>query len=220
MHAIAALKIVGLVSVASYALAKLAFAVGWLGWYRQHVVAIARRDLPVMPRGYAVRALAAADLAGHAIDADPAVQAERFAQGLTCLGVFTPKGVLAGVVWLGTGTGREGNIALDFALPAQGCWDTGMWIHPDFRLGRAFSALWAGVATWMEARGLTHSYSVIVDYNVGSLTAHRRLGMVEMARLLVIRVGRWQWIARGEDRWRLAERQRPLAWALPAVGAG
>lgn len=217
MHVIAAIKIIGLASVASYAIAKVAVAAGFLGWYRQHVVAVARCRLPAMPRGYVMREIGPAELAGLEIDASARVQAERFAQGFACLGLFTPRGALAGVVWLGTRQCREGNMALDFLLPDYACWDTGMWIHPDYRVGRAFPAMWAGVGEWMDARGLTHSYSVIIDYNIASLTAHERLGMERLATLLVIRVGRWHWISRGTDRWRLANMQAPLAWPLPVL---
>ena len=220
MPALAAIKLIGLASFASYALAKVGFATGWLGWYREHIVAIARTALPVMPRGYVVRELGAEELAGLSIDADAAVQAERFGRGLSCLGVFTPKGMLAGVVWLGQGAYREGTIALDFVLPDHAAWDTGMWIHPDYRVGRAFAALWAGAGEWMDARGLTHSYSMIVDYNIASLAAHRRLGMVEVGKLLVVQIGRWQWIARGRERWRWTDRSRPIAWRLPQLSAG
>lgn len=204
-----------MVSLVSYGLAKVMLATGWLGWHRLHVVALPRANLPAMPRGYSMRALTPSEFAELDMDSGAAIQADWLGQGFDCLGVVTPKGALAGVVWMGTNQAREGNIALDFVLPQQVAWDTGMWVHPDYRAGRAFAALWAGVGEWMDRRGLHYSYSVIADYNVASLTAHRRLGLAVLANLRVIRIGRRQWIARGRDRWRMADSQHPLTWRLP-----
>ena len=204
-----------MVSLVSYGLAKVMLATGWLGWHRLHVVALARANLPAMPRGYSMRALTPAEFTGLDMDSAAAIQADWLGQGYDCLGVVTPKGALAGVVWMGKNRAREGNIALDFVLPRQVAWDTGMWVHPEYRAGRAFAALWAGVGEWMDRHGLHYSYSVIADYNVASLTAHRRLGLAVLANLLVIRIGRRQWIARGRDRWRMADSQHPLTWRLP-----
>jgi hypothetical protein len=215
MATLTALKTIGLVSIASYGLAKLTLATPWLGWHRLHVVALARANLPAMPRGYTMRAVTPSEFAELDMDTAAAIQADWLGQGYDCLGVVTPKGVLAGVVWMGTNQAREGSIALDFVLPQRVAWDTGMWVHPDYRAGRAFAALWAGVGEWMDQRGLNYSYSVIADYNIASLTAHRRLGMTMMANLLVIRIGHRQWIARGRDRWRRANNHHPLAWPLP-----
>lgn len=215
MAVLTALKTIGVVSLASYGLAKIAHATRWLNWHRLHVVALARANLPAMPRGYTMRALTPSEFAKLDMDTAAAIQADWLGQGYDCLGVVTPNGAVAAVVWMGTRQAREGNIALDFVLPEQVAWDTGMWVHPDYRAGRAFAALWAGVGEWMDQRGLHYSYSVIADYNIASLMAHHRLGTTLLANLLVIRIGSWQWIARGRDRWRMADSQHPLTWRLP-----
>jgi hypothetical protein len=215
MAVLTALKTIGVVSLASYGLAKIAHATRWLNWHRLHVVALARANLPAMPRGYTMRALTPSEFAKLDMDTAAAIQADWLGQGYDCLGVVTPNGAVAAVVWMGTRQAREGNIALDFVLPEQVAWDTGMWVHPDYRAGRAFAALWAGGGEWMDQRGLHYSYSVIADYNIASLMAHHRLGTTLLANLLVIRIGSWQWIARGRDRWRMADSQHPLAWRLP-----
>jgi len=217
MAVLTAIRTIGIVSLASYGLAKITLATRWLGWHRLHVVALARANLPAMPRGYTMRALTPSEFAELGIDTAAAIQADWLGQGYHCLGVVTPNDAMAGVVWMGTSQAREGSIALEFLLPERVAWDTGMWVHPDYRAGRAFAALWAGVGEWMDQRGLHYSYSVIADYNIASLMAHRRLGMAILANLLVIRIGRWQWIARGHDRWRVADSQHPLTWRLPLV---
>ncbi len=149
MAALQTIQLLGLLGAVSYGLARLARASRSAAWHRYAVVAQPRSGLPTMPRGFAVRELSAAELAGQEIDASPAVQAERFAAGLTCLGAFDPRGQLTGLVWLGTGTYDEDEVAVRFLLPADCCWDTGLWIAPEHRMGRTFAALWAGVKAWM-----------------------------------------------------------------------
>jgi hypothetical protein len=140
-----------------------------------------------------VEALDAAALARHTIDAAPAVQAQRFAEGLDCLGAFDPKGRLTGVIWLRTGAHREDEVAVRYRIPARCCWDTGLWIAPQYRMGRSFAALWAGAGAWMDARGVDHSLSRVADYNMPSLLAHKRMGARVLAHHSFIRLGRWQW---------------------------
>ena len=154
MHTI---QMLGLIGAASYLAARAARGMGTLAWHRYAILAQPRAGLPVMPRGYAVRELAAAELAGlaqegQAVDASAAVRAERFAAGLTCLGVFDRHAALTGLVWLGQGTYREDEVAVRFVIPPRCCWDTGLWIAPEHRMGRSFAALWAGVGQWMDAR--------------------------------------------------------------------
>ena len=87
-----------------------------------------------------------------------------------------------------------------FRIPAGTAWDTGMWVHPDHRLGRAFSALVAALGEWMGRQGVAGSYSRIADYNLASLTAHRRLGARMLGHFGVLKVGNWQWCAQGRPR--------------------
>ena len=193
MHTI---QMLGLIGAASYLAARGLQGVargGGLAWHRYAILAQPRAGLPDMPRGYAVRELAAAELAGHPVDAAPAVQAERFAAGLACLGVFDPQGRLTGLVWLGQGTYLEDEVAVRFAIPPRCCWDTGLWIASEHRMGRSFAALWAGVGAWMDARGLSHSLSRVADYNLPALAAHRRMGARVLAHRSFLKVGDWQW---------------------------
>ncbi len=192
MPALQTLPALGLAGLASYALARAVARSRAIRFYRYALVAVDLADLPAMPRGLHVRALSADDLAGHAIDAPAAVQAARFGQGMTCLGAFNARGALLGVTWITAQHPVEDDVAVRFVLPSGGCWDTGLWIDPRYRMSRAFAALWAGTRDWMAARGLTISYSRIADYNLASAAAHRRLGARTLRHHSILIIGPWQ----------------------------
>ena len=191
--ALQTLQILGVAGVASYALARAAVRSGLLAFYRYAIVATPQPSLPAMPRGYAVRPLSAAELAGHSIDAPPTVQADRFAQGMTCLAAFNRKEQLVGVTWLIEGGLIEDDVRVLFEVPENCCWDTGLWIAPAHRLSRAFAAIWAGTAEWMVERGLTHSVSRIADYNLASILSHRRMGAVTLGHHSFMKIAGWQY---------------------------
>lgn len=225
MAAVHTIQMLGLIGAASYLAARglrgVARGGGALAWHRYAILAQPRAGLPAMPRGFAVRELAAAELAGHPVDAAPAVQAERFGAGLTCLGVFDPQARLTGLVWLGQGAYLEDEVAVRFAIPARCCWDTGLWIAPEHRMGRSFAALWAGVGAWMAARGLSHSLSRVADYNLPALAAHRRMGARVLAHRSFLKVGGWQWAFAARPRLvRLSPATRPAEIDLGQLGAG
>ena len=200
MAALQTIQLLGVLGALSYGLARLARASRTAAWHRYALVAQPRAGLPTMPRGFAVRELFAAELAGQEIDASPAVQAERFAAGLTCLGAFDPRGQLTGLVWLGAGAYDEDEVAVRFLLPADCCWDTGLWIVPEHRMGRSFAALWAGVGRWMDVRELTCSLSRISDYNRTALSAHLRMQARVLAHCTFVQFGSWQWSAAARPR--------------------
>lgn len=198
LAAIQTIQLLGMLGTFSYVLARAAQASGVAAFHRYAIVSQPRAQLPDMPAGYRVEALDAAALgalaaAGQRIDAPAEVQALRFAAGLTCLGAFNRKDQLTGVIWLGTGRYDEDEVQVRFLLPEHCCWDTGLWIAPKFRLGRAFAALWAGTGAWMAARGLTHSLSRVSDYNLPAILSHKRMGARTLAHHTFIRVGGWQW---------------------------
>ncbi|MFN3516248.1 MAG: hypothetical protein ACK4YM_03695 [Novosphingobium sp.] len=194
------LQMLGLIGSASYLAARLARASGKAAWHRYAILAQPRTGLPAMPRGFRVEALGAGDLAGHAVDAGAQVQAQRFAEGLECLGAFDTRGRLTGLVWLREGAYREDEVAARFLLPLRCCWDTGLWIAPQHRLGRSFAALWAGAGAWMDARGLECSLSRVSDYNLPALTAHKRMGARVLTHHSFLQVGGWQWSSAGRPK--------------------
>jgi hypothetical protein len=114
--------------------------------------------------------------------------------------VFDRREALTGLVWLGQGTYREDEVAVRFVIPPRCCWDTGLWIAPEHRMGRSFAALWAGVGQWMDARGLRHSLSRVADYNLPALTAHRRMGAQVLSHRSFLRIGGWQWAGEAQPR--------------------
>lgn len=198
LAALQTIQLLGMLGTFSYVLARAARASGVAAFHRYAIVSQPRERLPDMPAGYRVEALDAAALGaavqgGQRIDAAAEVQALRFAAGLTCLGAFNRKDQLVGVIWLGTGRYDEDEVQVSFLLPEGCCWDTGLWIAPKFRLGRAFAALWAGTGDWMAARGLTHSLSRVSDYNLPAILSHKRMGARTLRHHTFIRVGAWQW---------------------------
>ncbi|MBA4162988.1 MAG: hypothetical protein C0515_13095 [Novosphingobium sp.] len=194
------IQMLGLIGAASYIAARLARRSGRGVFHRYAIVTQPRAGLPAMPRGLMVRELGPQDLAGHAIDIPPEVQARRFAEGLTCLAAFDTRQHLTGLVWLREHRHDEDEVAVRFLLPTGACWDTGLWIAPKYRMGRTFAALWAGAGLWMDARGLTHSLSRISDYNLPALLSHKRMGAKVLAHRIFLQLGGWQWSARTQPR--------------------
>jgi hypothetical protein len=197
---IVSLKMLGIIGVASYAAARLATKAGVLGYRRYVLVAVPVEGMPDMPRGFDVRPLDAAELAGHHIDVGTEVQANRFAQGLTCLGAFNARGELVGVNWLGISDFTESEVHVRFGVPCNAGWDCGLWIAPQYRLGRGFAALWAGTAVWLRAHGRNYSVSWIVDYNLPSLLSHRRMGAETIGHLTAVRFFSWQYVSQGRPK--------------------
>lgn len=218
MAGLQTIQIIGVVGVLSYAVARFAARSGWFRYHRFSLLAIPRTGMPAMPRNYRVCRLSAADLADHVIDIGPDIQASRFAQGLECLGCFTPSGELAGVIWLGRSHHIDDDVALQFSFDDDCCWDTGLWIAPEYRIGRAFPALWAGVAEWMGNHGYDWSVGRIADYNIGSLLPHRRLNARELGSVAVFRFGRWQFCWPASPRWVAADRDVARLVISPASG--
>ncbi len=193
MPALQTIQLIGIVSTLSYALARAATRSGFAAFHRYAIVSVARDAVPAMPAGWRVETMTPDALSRHSIDVGPAEQARRFADGLTCLGAFNRRDVLTGVIWLAQGAYREEEVDVDFLLPPGACWDTGLWVAPQHRLGRSFPALWAGVAQWMQARGIDQSISRITDYNIASILAHRRMRAKTLSHHSFLRIGNWQY---------------------------
>ncbi|MET0364654.1 MAG: hypothetical protein ABW169_08360 [Sphingobium sp.] len=209
-------SIIGRSGRLSYLLGRLCGKLPGVVYVRHLLVAVSAEHLPAMPRGYAARALTQDDLAPHRIDADATTQAERFAAGMTCLGLFDRHGALLGVTWLGRSVHEETVLRIRFRLPPDAAWDGGLWIDEERRMSRAFIALWAGVRQWLEAEGLDQTISSIADYNAASLAAHRRLGARTIGQVGVIRIGRLQCTLGGRPRARWSRHHWPEIALSPA----
>lgn len=214
MPDIISLKMLGVAGVLSYAAARLATKAGIIGYRRFVLVSVPLHGMPTMPRGFTVRELLPDALSHHVIDVPQPVQADRFAQGLTCLGAFNAKDDLVGVTWVGAGPYTESLVHVRFAVPLDAAWDCGLWIVPQYRLGRGFAALWAGTADWMRASHKTFSISWIADYNLPSLLSHRRMNGDTIGYLTAFRFFKWQYIANGRPRLVRIDAARPAAFNL------
>lgn len=178
--------------LASYAAAFVCVKLRHVSYDRFVLIAVPAAGLPDMPRGYSQRVLGPADLAALTIDVGPAIQAERFAAGMECLGVFDPAGELAGISWLAKQAYREGHLQVRFRLPDNAAWDTGLWVPEHKRMGRAFAATWGAIRHWLQREQLDWTLSSIADYNIPSILSHRRLGARTLGHVAVVRIGRWQ----------------------------
>lgn len=192
MPSMLSLKVLGMMGLASYAVAYVCSKRRYISYHRYKLIAVEAARLPEMPRGYSYRELEPAELASHRIDIDVAAQAERFAQGLRCLATFDRAGTLVGVAWVTRHFHHEGDLQIRYVLPGNAAWDTGLWIPEDKRMGRAFSAVWASIKDWLHKEGLSWTLSSIADYNISSILAHRRLGARRLRYIVVVRIGRFQ----------------------------
>ena len=188
----------GLIDWLSYMAARLTAPVPGLGWHRYRLLAVPRTGMPGMPRGYRARVVDSDSLIGR-IDAPARTIAYRAAQGMAALAAYK-EDHLVGVNWLTGLAFEEDEVAARWVPPPQGAWDTGLWVHPDHRMSRAFAAIWAGTAAWMAERNLDWSYSRIADYNLASLAPHVRMGGVEIGTASFARLGPTQFASRGQGR--------------------
>jgi hypothetical protein len=185
-------SVIGLGGRLSYLFGRACGRIPGISYVRHRIVAVDIHTMPPMPRGYYARLIGPEELTGHRIDACAAVQAERFAAGMLCLGAFNGRDALVGVTWLDREAHDERVLGVRFRLPTHAAWDGGLWIDEERRLSRAFVALWAGIRCWLDEQGLRQSISSIADYNAASLAAHRSLGARVIGHVAVLRVGGYQ----------------------------
>ena len=180
---------------ASYALSRAAAALPGVVYHRYQLIAVPRAGMPPMPRGHMARPLGRDEigLAANDLELAPATIDFRLHQGMICLGAFRDERLL-GVTWLTDRPFDEDEVTVRFVPPPGAAWDTGLYVRPEDRGGRAFAALWAGTAEWLAARGLDWSMSRITDYNDGSWRAHARMGGRAIDTLTALRIGDRQWL--------------------------
>lgn len=213
----AALAVIGAQSLILYFVSRSLSRMRSVAYNRFKIVEVPVAQLADMPRGYSCRTLEPAELVSRVIDVGPDVQAERFASGYECLGVFDRGDELIAVTWLARLHPEDDSLDVQFILPDDAAWDTGMWIRDDRRMGRAFAAVWGAIKQWLEKRGLNRTISAIVDYNVHSIASHNRLGARSLGYLTVVRVGKLQYAhgARPSWRWLGSGPKQTVALSLP-----
>lgn len=185
----------GIGGTASYAAGRLAAILPGVRYHRYRLIAVPLSGMPSMPRGYTVVTAENFQLDGR-IDANAATMAYRRAQEADALAAVH-KDEIVGVTWLTARPFAEDEARALWVPPDGMAWDTGMWVRPDRRLSRAFSALWAGTADWLRQRGLHGSASRIADYNLGSLAPHSRMHARSLGTVTFAGVGGLQVATRG-----------------------
>jgi hypothetical protein len=119
-----------------------------------------------------------------------AVIARRFASGARCF-VATLGGEFAGFLWIQEGAYEEDEVRCVFVPePAQTvAWDFDVYVQPRFRMGRAFSELWAGACRHLADRGVEWTVSRISAFNHRSLQVHDRLGARKVGSAFFLAIG-------------------------------
>lgn len=189
----------------SYGLARLASVLPQIHYHRYALLVIPASSMPKMPTGYEVRTAKPSEVEGQ-IDASSDTIAYRFSQGAVPLGAWHG-GQLVGVIWLVEEAFDEDEVRVRWLPPPRHAWDTGLWIAPERRLSRAFAALWAGCAHWLQSRGLVGTASRIADYNVPSLAPHLRMGGRVIGHAIIAGAGSTQFCPLGDKAF--TRRERP-----------
>lgn len=177
---------------------------GWLRVVKYYVVAQPVTAMPLT----ALRADPATVIdwvpEGHPLCASfprpAAVIARRYRGGARCLAAVV-KGEFAGYIWLQGHAYQEDEVRCTYRLadPVRSVWDFDVYVVPRFRWGRTMARLWQAADARLAAEGVRWSLSRISAFNPESLAAHRRLGTVDVKRLLFVCAGRHQvaWQASG-----------------------
>ena len=183
----------GGIDYASYVFGRFAALAPGITWHRYRIIAVPRSGMPPMPRDHVGRVLARAEIEAQPFELSADTIAHRLDQGMACIGAWR-RDRLVGVNWLTAGAFDEDEVAVRFVPPAHAAWDTGLYVSPDERGGRAFAALWAATADWLGERGLNWSLSRIADYNLASWRSHVRMGGQPLGRVAVLGFGMRQWV--------------------------
>jgi len=122
-----------------------------------------------------------------------AVIERRYRHGARCLAASV-KGRFAGFIWVQRERYEEDEVRCTYVLrdAQQAVWDFDVYVAPEFRWGRTMARLWEAADDRLAAEGVRWSLSRISAFKPESLAAHRRLGAVEIDRLVFFRAGRSQ----------------------------
>lgn len=153
-----------------------------------------------MPRGYTVIEAREAQLNPDILGASAEAIAYRQSMGCTCLVALDSKQQAVGAIWITDHPFHEDEADLRYVPGSEMAWDLGLYIVPEYRLGRTFAALWAGVGAWMDQRALKWSCSRITDYNLESRAPHARLGAKVIGTVWAFSLSHWQWT--GSSLWK------------------
>ena len=157
----------------------------------------------------------------HELDSMPpsaAVKQARFDQGAIALAVYRQDRYI-GYVWLSFDRYDEDEVRCTYELPRspKAAFDFDVYVFPEYRMGRAFAAVWQAANTFLRAHGVRQSYSRISRFNLASLRAHTRLGARRVGRATFLRVGCLQLMVATPRRIELSwtDAQRPVLQVAP-----
>lgn len=220
MNWAASLRELGPLGFASYAAARACTRTAALAWHRYRLVALPLAAMPGLPRSFRWAEVDRGSLNAFSdvLELPNEAITHRLGQGMSCLGVWRGDR-LAGVTWVTAGPFEEDEVRALFVPPPGCAWDTGLYVRPEDRGGRAFQALWAATAEWLRGQGLDWTMSRITDHNLASWRAHRRMGAREIGRFAALTLGRSQ-LSLGTGGLRLTDtRDTPPVVRLPRPDA-
>lgn len=141
-------------------------------------------------KSLAVRRLSDGDPALNMLPREQPVYRQRFEQGAICYGAFRGE-ELIGFIWFVLGPYEEDEVLCRFepCPPGKVAWDFDVYVRPEYRLSRAFVALWDAALKHMADDGVEWTASRISAFNPMSVLAHRRLGARVLGRITFFRCG-------------------------------
>jgi hypothetical protein len=141
-----------------------------------------------VPAGYEFREIRRGDPDVELMPARPDIKAQRFDHGAFCLGAYRG-GKLVGFAWFKAESYDEDEARCTYVLPPGTVFDFDVYVFPQYRMGRAFAALWAGASAFLRDRGVRATCSRIAMSNVTSMRAHARLGARRVGRATFLQLG-------------------------------
>lgn len=121
------------------------------------------------------------------------VRQARLAQGAHGLAVYL-RDKYVGYAWLAFDHHDEDEVRCRFGLeqPQRSAFDFDVYVFPQYRLGRAFAAVWHAVNAYLRERGVERTCSRISRFNVASQRAHAQLGARRVGSALFLQFGALQ----------------------------
>jgi hypothetical protein len=97
-----------------------------------------------------------------------------------------------GYVWFRFGPYDEDEVRCRYLIEpaAQSVFDFDLYVFPEYRLGRAFAAIWHHAIARLRAREIRYSFSRVTRFNVASRRAHSHLGWRRAASALFLKLWR------------------------------
>jgi hypothetical protein len=127
----------------------------------------------------------------RAMPVPPEVISARFAQNAICLGTFMRERFV-GYIWFCFGGYDEDEVRCRYVIlpEPESVFDFDLYIFPEYRLGRAFVAIWQQAITQLRERGIAQSFSRVTRFNLVSRRSHSHLGWKRVATAVFLKLWR------------------------------